>query len=431
MSAREAYIAGRSGAPKAARPSAPKSGGPAGGPTREQRVFDAGQQERERAQIIKEEGIYDLSQRQQEQAKTIAEKTGKDPYNLFPRKPTKIEEIVDKGADAATKVMTYGSDWLLDPVVDTGQNLYYSLSPRIQAALGLGKGLKTLFGGVAPTREQLQDPNFLAIMNEVLKGDQKTDQFVDKYKKQLEDAGYYSDERIKQYTEDLKTHLPNYPELVEQFLEKAKTIDDFKESLREAEIPQGSEAQRRLEPWNYYNPDLYEGSQEQAEALEGYPEFLTSMGLEPTSSRFALTSGNLEKIASVPLDSIPYDEQGRKFRRQVIAAREQVQRDRTQDRMNMPGQYPGGGGAGIQSLAAVPTPFTDVNNNGILDNLEVAQATTTPAITATTATPATTTAATTPTPFDYLSWPQYTQQGIASPNLNPWYNTLQNYYGVG
>ena len=68
-------------------------------------------------------------------------------------------------------------------------------------------------------------------------------------------------------------------------------------------------------------------------------------------------------------------------------------------------------------------------NNGILDNLEVAQATTTPAITATTTTPATTTAAA--TPFDYLSWPQYTQQGIASPNLNPWYNTLQNYYGVG
>jgi hypothetical protein len=101
----------------------------------------------------------------------------------------------------------------------------------------------------------------------------------------------------------------------------------------------------------------------------------------------------------------------------------------------MPGQYPGG--AGILNLAAAPTPFTDVNNNGILDNLEVAQATTTPATTATTATtPATATvmpAATTfaASPFDYSSWPQYTQQGIASPNLNPWYNTLQNYYGVG
>jgi hypothetical protein len=34
MSAREAYIAARSGAPRSSRPSAPKSGGPAGGPTR-------------------------------------------------------------------------------------------------------------------------------------------------------------------------------------------------------------------------------------------------------------------------------------------------------------------------------------------------------------------------------------------------------------
>jgi hypothetical protein len=33
-------------------------------------------------------------------------------------------------------------------------------------------------------------------------------------------------------------------------------------------------------------------------------------------------------------------------------------------------------------------------------------------------------------PFNYAQWPQYMQQGIASPNLNPWYNTLQNYYGV-
>ena len=57
----------------------------------------------------------------------------------------------------------------------------------------------------------------------------------------------------------------------------------------------------------------------------------------------------------------------------------------------------GGGGAGI--MGAVPTPFTDVNNNGILDSLEVAQATTTPAATVPAATvPA---AAIAPTPFDY------------------------------
>ena len=54
MSAREAYIAGRSGAPRSSRPSAPKSGGPAGGPTREQKAFDAGQQERQREVKVQE-----------------------------------------------------------------------------------------------------------------------------------------------------------------------------------------------------------------------------------------------------------------------------------------------------------------------------------------------------------------------------------------
>ena len=63
------------------------------------------------------------------------------------------------------------------------------------------------------------------------------------------------------------------------------------------------------------------------------------------------------------------------------------------------GDQGGGGGAGI--MGAVPTPFTDVNNNGILDSLEVAQATTTPAATTTVPAATTTAAATTPTPFDY------------------------------
>ena len=54
MSAREAYIAARSGAPRSSRPSAPKSGGPAGGPTREQKAFDAGQQERQREVKVQE-----------------------------------------------------------------------------------------------------------------------------------------------------------------------------------------------------------------------------------------------------------------------------------------------------------------------------------------------------------------------------------------
>ena len=87
----------------------------------------------------------------------------------------------------------------------------------------------------------------------------------------------------------------------------------------------------------------------------------------------------------------------------------------------------GGGGAGI--MGAVPTPFTDVNNNGILDSLEVAQATTVPAAAATTTPAATTTAAATePTPFDYSQWPQFTS---AYPGYNqyPWPNYVNQ--GLG
>ena len=281
---------------------------------------------------------------------------------------------------------------IFDAGLDTIQNLWLKSSPTIQAALGLGKGFKTLFGGVAPTIEQLQDPNFLAIMKEVLKGDRK-DQFVEDYKDLIAEAGYTDSE-------------------------------DFETALDEAEIPQGSEAQRRLEPWNYYDQDLYETSGEQAKALEGYPEFLTSMGLEPTSSRFAATSGNLEKIAKIPLDSIPYDEQGRKFRRQVLAAREQVGRDR--DRRE---RQSGGGGGGIFP----PDPIDPIDPIDPDPTLPDPPPGTTPILP-----PGTTL---TPGPFDYLQWPQFTSaypghyanQGIpgqAWPQYDYWNQIAKTFPGM-
>ena len=92
MSAREAYIAGRSGG------SRPKSSSSTGSPgsssqrqeqqDREQKSFDAGQQERQREQILQsDQGINDprLSQDQREEARSIAEQTGKDPYDTESR----------------------------------------------------------------------------------------------------------------------------------------------------------------------------------------------------------------------------------------------------------------------------------------------------------------------------------------------------------
>ena len=65
MSAREAYIAGRSGG------SRPKQSSPSSTQTNknEDAAYDAGQQERQREQTIRNEGIAGLPQDEREQAK--------------------------------------------------------------------------------------------------------------------------------------------------------------------------------------------------------------------------------------------------------------------------------------------------------------------------------------------------------------------------
>ena len=132
------------------------------------------------------------------------------------------------------------------------------------------------------------------------------------------------------------------------------------------------------------------------------------------------TSGGLEELAQFDLSTLGSSPKDRQLAARVVAAREATS-----------GQG-GGGGAGIPSLATAPTPFTDVNNNGILDNLEVAQATTTP-VTATT--PVTGIPSLTPTTINYASMgPQfggYVNQGLMNQNLSPYYDNLRNYYGIG
>ena len=163
---------------------------------------------------------------------------------------------------------------------------------------------------------------------------------------------------------------------------------------------EGEESQFRLDP-----EEFYEKFAESGEAFYATPQ----------------TTGELEKLAGIDVNML--NAQGEplsdEFKQQIFNARNELDRQT--------GGQGGGGGAGI--MGAVPTPFTDVNNNGILDSLEVAQATTTPAATTTAATPAevaatTTAATTTPTPFDYSQWPQY-----AATNQYPWPNYVNQ--GLG
>ena len=132
------------------------------------------------------------------------------------------------------------------------------------------------------------------------------------------------------------------------------------------------------------------------------------------------TSGSLQDLGA--LDATKYAGDA-DFQNMIYAAREATSRRNPQVQE---------GGEGIPNFAAAPTPFTDVNNNGILDNLEVAQATTTP-VTATT--PVTGIPSLTPTTINYASMaPQfggYVNQGLMNPNLSPYYDNLRNYYGIG
>ena len=208
------------------------------------------------------------------------------------------------------------------------------------------------------------------------------------------------------------------------------SLEGAKQEAIDSGIFQGSEAQRRIDPWDYYNPDLWEGSAEQAEAEKDYPKFLSAMGLSPISSRFGNTMGNLEDIASIPLDSIPYDERGREFRKQVIEAREAVSRSRQEDRQG------GGGGAGIPSLYAGPIdppPGLWQDPTDPTDPINI----TFPIM----PDPDPTIPVTTPTPFNYSQWPQfgpaggpipnYVNQGLGSaPQFNYWNQIANTFPGM-
>ena len=229
---------------------------------------------------------------------------------------------------------------------------------------------KGLFGWVKyPKPKQFSNKNDLAIIKALLEkaGEGSVNKYYEKYKDIINEG----------------LGLETEEEGLMEFFEALIDAPDLG--------VEGEESQRRLDKVSFYEDQIS-------------PQ--TKGGLKKLAGETIITGENLSP-------------EEKAFNQKVFNARNELDRQT--------GGQGGGGGAGI--MGAVPTPFTDVNNNGILDSLEVAQATTVPAAAATTTPAATTMAtATEPTPFDYSQWPQFTS---AYPGYNqyPWPNYVNQ--GLG
>jgi len=185
---------------------------------------------------------------------------------------------------------------------------------------GMGaKGIATIFDSVfKPKASTFKNQNNLSIINDLLKNENDLQRYYSQYRDAIEDAGF-------------------------------GTFDQFAADVRESKIPQGSEAQRRLNPEDYYDEDLFVSSGEQDEMLKDYPEFLEKMGLKPMSSRFANTTGNLVDIASIPVTP---EMQGNnpEFVKRIFEARMELDR-MGRDRSGNPQGQP----QGIPSIPGIPS----------------------------------------------------------------------------
>ena len=243
--ARDAYIAGRSGG------SRPKQSGPSS-TQRDKSVdaaYDAGRQERERAQTIRDEGIGGLSQEQQDQAKTIAEQTGKDPYNT----------LTQEEKDALPSFQQEQKPSLVSGIID-----FYNTYKDFGGVFGLGM---VPFKMIAePTVETFQNPQALAVLKKLF--DEKGQAFKDEY---LKDYGGLIEEAFKGDREKLKEQG-----------EGVTTTDYFNEQLNEAS---------RMSQEGV----LGAGSQR----INFPEEFYTGDQTKTTSQRMPQTSGGLVDLAGL------------------------------------------------------------------------------------------------------------------------------------
>jgi hypothetical protein len=357
---RDAYIAGRYGGSR-----------PSGSSPSEDKSYDAGQAERRREQDGPSKTIVPPDSKtgktEYEQARTIAENVAKqgqfkDPYDVL----TREEEI-------AVGFPQTGIEKLMQTTGIKIPNL------SLQGLGIAGKTFGTLLDSVfKPKASTFKGQNNLSIIKNLVKPEDLFD-YYNTYRDVINEAGF---------------------DTGSDFIKAIESAPEFG--------VQGTESQRRADPASYYDKDLFVDSGEQDEMLKDYPEFLEKMGLKPMSSRFANTTGNLVDIANIPVTP---EMQGNnpEFAKRIFEARMEL------DRMGRDSSgNPQGGIMTASSAPPVPPsvippvipPGEDTPPENPILNPVMSQK----------------------DPFDlakfYASLPQYTQQGVMSPNLMEYYRNL-------
>jgi hypothetical protein len=218
-------------------------------------------------------------------------------------------------------------------------DFFAKFSPTLAIGKGFGAGIEKLFGS-KPKANQFTNPNDLAIIQSLFTDEKgrvdvdKLDEYYNQYKVTIGE-GLTSDQASGEAAKFFEE---------QGIVDPTRVKEEFQNAILGATIPQGSEAQRRLDPEAYYNKDLFlkEGG-EQAEMLKDYPEFLANMGLKPMSSRFANTTGNLVDKANIDVNTPGLS---REFKEEIFNARMELDRMGRDRSGNPQGNTNQGGGGG-------------------------------------------------------------------------------------
>ena len=225
-------------------------------------------------------------------------------------------------------------------------NFFSKFSPLAQGGKLFSAGVELLFRN-KPKADQFTNANDLAIIRSLFTNEKgeidkdKLDNYYDNYKITIGE-GLTSDKASGKAAKFFEE---------QGIVDPTRVKEEFQNAILGATIPQGSEAQRRLDPEAYYNQDLFLSSGEQAEMLKDYPEFLANMGLKPMSSRFANTTGNLVDKANIDVNTPGLS---REFKEEIFNARMELDRMGRDRSGNPQGNTNQGGGGGFVPPATTP-----------------------------------------------------------------------------